>query len=121
MTGLFRNNPETREGKYPVVLRRDGTVPEWEWFILGARDPLAAVAIRAYADAAEAEGWDPQYVADLREMAEKWLKGLVGNALNRGDPDAPPHRKDDPDTLNFPQSLAEYNLGLRGRNGGRSA
>lgn len=37
LTGLFRDNPETPEGKY-LVKRRDGTVVEWPSFVLGARD-----------------------------------------------------------------------------------
>lgn len=28
MAGIWRNNPETREGKY-LVQRRDGTIPDW--------------------------------------------------------------------------------------------
>lgn len=43
MSGLWRNNPNTPEGKYPVVLRRDGTP-------LTARseqDRAAAVAVLA--------------------------------------------------------------------------
>lgn len=40
MAGLFSNQPATKEGKY-LVQRRDGTVPDWPWFVLGARDPIA--------------------------------------------------------------------------------
>lgn len=115
--GLFRNDPETREGKYPVLLRRDGTVPEWEWFVLGERDPAAPFAIRAYADEAERRGFDPAYVRDLREMADTWdrsqaleadlrAKGLVPE--KPADPDGPRHRKDDPDVLQFPRTLAAF-------------
>ena len=120
MAGLWRKNPATREGKYPVVLRRDGTVPEWEWFVLGQRDPHAPAALRAYADHAEAGGADPQYVADLREMAEEWKLRRLWET-GQGDPDAPPHRTDDPDVLSFPASLRAFVEGVRGRILGRSA
>lgn len=34
MARLWRNNEGTREGKY-LVQRRDGTVPEWPYFVMG--------------------------------------------------------------------------------------
>lgn len=94
MSGLWRNRPETPEGKY-LVKRRDGTVPEWPWFVLGARDPAAVAALRAYADRAEQMGMDPEYVADVRTMADEWVDYRAGH----GDPDAPPYRADDPATI----------------------
>jgi len=45
--GLVRDNPKTPEGKY-LVKRRDGTVVEWPSFVLGARDPASAPALRAW-------------------------------------------------------------------------
>lgn len=48
MKGLYRDNPKTPEGKY-LVKRRDGTVPEWPSFVLGAKDPMAPAALLAYA------------------------------------------------------------------------
>src|ERR1700704_5669978 len=38
--GLWRNQEGTREGKY-LVQRRDGSIPEWPYFVIGARDPAA--------------------------------------------------------------------------------
>lgn len=132
MAGLFRNDPETREGKYPVLLRRDGTVPEWEWFVLGARDPAAPAGIRAYADEAEHLGFDPAYVNGLRKMATSWEAGQKAEADERvdraratrymddplnwsltelpkpADPDGPRHRTDDPRVLQFPGSLRAF-------------
>lgn len=139
MPGLFRNRPETREGKYPVLLRRDGTVPEWEHFCLGQRDPAAPTAIRAYADECERQGMDPIYVADLRKMAGEWDKSQAYEAAawvrwqnagpsaadaaaavgffdlpdKKADPDGPRHRTDDPDVLAFPATLAEYRAKVR--------
>lgn len=93
MPGLWRNQAGTREGKY-LVQRRDGTVPEWSWFVLGARDPAAAIALRAYAAAAEQLGYDPEFVKDIDELAAQFVSELA--ALGEGDPYATPHRKDDP-------------------------
>jgi hypothetical protein len=93
MAGLWRNNPETREGKY-LVKRRDGTVPRWPYFVIGGCDPAAPAALRAYADEAERLKMDPAYVADVRSMAadfDDWR-----DAEGDGDPDAPRHRTDDP-------------------------
>lgn len=80
-----------------LVTRRDGTVPEWPWFVLGARDPAAPAALRAYADAADACGMDPAYTADLRELAGAFERFREGHGT--GDPDAAPHRADDPATV----------------------
>lgn len=137
MAGLWRNDSETREGKYPVVLRRDGTVPEWEWFVLGARDPAAIAALLAYADTAKLLGWDPQYVTDLYTLAEKWRieqhqehmeKVLDRQAARYADdprnqrfsepskpsnPDGSRHRIDDPDALQFPMSLGAYRAKIK--------
>lgn len=96
MARLWRNTDGTREGKY-LVLRRDGTVPEWPYFVIGAADPAAPAAIRGYALTAQAHGMDPEYVADLLALAgdfDEWRK-----AHGAGDPDAPRHREDDPDTI----------------------
>jgi len=137
MPGLFRNLPNTREGKYPVLLRSDGTVPEWEHFCLGARDPAAPDAIRAYSRECERRNMDPDYVRDLVAMALSWEESQQDEAERRGrweaarsageaaaiegifpfpkpaDPDGPRHRTDDPDVLAFPGTLAEYRAKVR--------
>lgn len=97
MAGLWRYRgivKDSKNGKY-LVLRRDGTIPEWPYFVLGAKDPAAPVAIRAYADACERLDMDPQYVADLRRMADEFTEFRRNGPGKKGDPDAPPHRKDD--------------------------
>lgn len=96
MARLFRNNPETPEGKY-LVKRRDGTIPEWPFLVLGAADPCAPAAIRAYAAAVAQFGMDQRYVADLYELATDFERWMAAN--KQGDPDAPRHRKDDPATV----------------------
>ena len=98
MSGLYRNNPQTPEGKY-LVKRRDGTKPEWPFFVLGGRDPAAIRALGAYADAAEDLGYDPEYVRDVRRLAADFSRYLGKHGS--GDPDAPPdeNRVEDPETV----------------------
>lgn len=96
MARLWLNNPETPEGKY-LVRRRDGTIPTWPHFVIAASDPAAPAALFAYADAAESNGFDPAFVADIRQRAiefEVWR-----HEHGDGDPDAPRHRVDDPATI----------------------
>lgn len=96
MARLWRNTEGTREGKY-LVQRRDGTIPQWPYFVMGAADPAAPKALQAYADAAEALGLDQEYVEDIRTMAIEWTVWRVTHG--EGDPDAPRHRKDDPEII----------------------
>jgi hypothetical protein len=96
MTGLWRYGDKAPEGKY-LVLRRDGTVPEWPNFVIGAKDPAAVAALLAYAKEAEARGFDAAYVADVRRLANEFYAYRVKNG--EGDPDAPPHRKDDAEVV----------------------
>lgn len=93
MARLFRNQAGAREGKY-LVQRRDATVPPWPWFVLGASDPAAPEAIIAYALKCRVLGKDPQYVADLLDLAAEFEGRRQRNG--EGDPDAPRHRVDDP-------------------------
>lgn len=96
MSGLWRYGGKAPEGKY-LVTRRDGSVPEWPYMVFGAKDPAAPAALLAYANAAETLGFDPVYVADVRRMAGEFAAYCAMHG--KGDPDAPPHRKDDPATL----------------------
>lgn len=93
--GLWRKNG-IEGGKY-LVLRRDGSVLEHPHFVLVARDPAAPRALMAYARQAELLGFDPTYVRNLRDLAPTWHE--YREAHGAGDPDAKPHRKDDPDTV----------------------
>lgn len=96
MAKLFRNQDGCREGKY-LVLRRDGTVPQWPWFVIGASDPAAPAAILSYADESRELGKDPEYVADLIELAAEFDRWRLKHG--EGDPDAPRHRTDDPEII----------------------
>lgn len=100
---LFRNTDGTREGKY-LVKRRDGTVVEWPSFVLGARDPHAEAALRAYAESAfEDPAIDPGFPAAILKLADEFYDYRV--AHGDGDPGAGRHRVDDPATI------AEMRLG----------
>jgi hypothetical protein len=95
-SGLWRKNPETPEGKY-LVKRRDGTVVNWPNFVLGAKDPAAPAALRAYAEEALRLGMNGQYVADIAMLSVEFERYRLEHG--EGDPDRGPHRKDDPATI----------------------
>lgn len=96
LTGLWRNNPETPEGKY-LVKRRDGTIVEWPSFVLGARDPAAPAALRQYAKIGRHLGFNPQMCADIEQMASDFERYRAEHGS--GDPDRGRHRTDDPATI----------------------
>jgi hypothetical protein len=97
LTGLFRDNPETPEGKY-LVKRRDGSVVEWPSFVLGARDPHAAVALRAYAcSIADDPSIDVGLVNAIFHLVDIFNK--YRKEHGEGDPGKGRHRKDDPATI----------------------
>lgn len=85
-TGVMTLDPDTPEGKY-LVIRRDGTIPEWPNFILGARDPAAPAALREYAKAASAEGMSEAYVADCKTLAGEFEAFAAANGMRN--PSAP--------------------------------
>ena len=92
MAGLWRYSEETKEGKY-LVIRRDGSVPEWPNMVFGAKDPAAPAALLAYANKAEELGYDPAYVADVRRLATEFDNYRA--CFGIGNPDAPKERVDD--------------------------
>lgn len=97
LTGLMRDDPATPEGKY-LVKRRDGSTVEWPSFVLGARDPHAAVALRAYAASIRTDpDCDPRFADRLLRLADEFdeFRALHGP----GDPTRGRHRKDDPATI----------------------
>lgn len=76
-----------------LVVRRDGTIPKWPAFVLGARDPAAPAALRAYAEAAYKLGMDNEYVKmvlDTADMFDQYREQEGG-----GDPDMPPLQRTD--------------------------
>lgn len=90
------------EGKF-LVVRRDGSIPCWPHFVLGARDPAAPAALRAYADAFIAHSvgrsgdFDRDYVESIKELANDFDRYRTKEG--DGDPEVGPHRKDDPDII----------------------
>jgi hypothetical protein len=90
---IWAKTTEFSEGKF-LLVRRDGSVPHWPSFALGARDPAAPGALRAYADICERMGYETEYIASIRELASDFddYRMCEGD----GDPEAPPHRTDDP-------------------------
>lgn len=96
LNGLVRDQPRTPEGKY-LVKRRDGSVVEWPSFVLGARDPAAPFALRAYASCAETLGMSQGYVDAVRRLAGEFEDYCREH--REGDPDRGTHRKDDPATV----------------------
>jgi hypothetical protein len=93
---LIRDDPATPEGKY-LVKRRDGTVVEWPSFVLGARDPAAPYAIRAYARAGVSLGFDIDFCTRLMKLADEFDAYRAEYGV--GDPDRGLHRKDDAATV----------------------
>lgn len=97
LTGPFRDNPETPEGKY-LVKRRDGSVVEWPLFVLGARDPHAEMALRAYANSASTDpDMTSEFVDRLYQLADEFAAYRRANGT--GDPGRGRHRTDDPETV----------------------
>jgi hypothetical protein len=70
-----------------LVVRRDATVPKWPHFVLGARDPAAPAALRAYAEEAKKLGMDPAYVQTVLGFVEMF-EGYRDEE-GAGDPDMP--------------------------------
>lgn len=119
LNSLFRDNPETPEGKY-LVCRRDGTTVEWPSFVLGARDENATNALRFYGllcllpkEAKEAiisqlyiqlmrwqanpDGLNQEFVQSVLKWANIWDE--YREKHGDGDPLMGRHRKDDPETI----------------------
>lgn len=107
LTGLFRDNPRTPEGKY-LVKRRDGTVPPWPSFVLAGPDPVAVEALLAYCQQvcyllvcrpgeAARLGFTPEYARSL----DRWVSEYDGYRMAHGasDPGMGQHRTDDPATV----------------------
>jgi hypothetical protein len=96
MQGLWRDDPATPEGKY-LVKRRDGTVVEWPSFTLGARDPCAPAALRAYAAEARSVGLEIGFANSVDRLADEFDE--YRSSHGDGDPDRGRHREDDPATV----------------------
>jgi hypothetical protein len=86
------NEMPSLSAKY-LVVRRDATIPKWPAFVLGARDPAAPAALRAYAKAAREMGMEEEYVQNVISMADEFEQYRA--AEGAGDPDNQSQRFDD--------------------------
>lgn len=94
---IWAKTEEFSEGKY-LVVRRDGSIPLWPHFVLGARDRHASAALRAYAESMLCDFMiDRDYIRSIRDLADDFDNYNIKEG--DGDPDAPPHRVDDQATL----------------------
>lgn len=85
--------------KYPIIVKRDGTLVQHPTFVLSARDPAAPVALHAYADECVLRKMSEEYVELVRARAnefEAYPRELVQPPATRGfiargygDPDTP--------------------------------
>ena len=76
-----------------LVIRRDATIPKWPAFVLGARDPAASAALRAYAEKAQELGMDPHYIRAVLDFADQF--DTYRDDEGDGDPDAAPLQRVD--------------------------
>lgn len=90
---IWAKTDEFSEGKF-LVVRRDGSVPHWPHFVLGARDLVVYDTMKFYAKAARAAGYETEYCDSIEELASDFFH--YRQKHGDGDPEAPPHRKDDP-------------------------
>lgn len=102
-----KTDGEVREDKY-LVVRRDGTVPEWGHMVLALTDAGTPKALRAYADECQRFGLQPDFVASVRGLArdsesisEEAKIQAAFDGSKGSDPDAGPHRKDLPEVIDM--------------------
>jgi hypothetical protein len=57
-------------GRKYVVVKRDGSIPSWPLFVLGAADRAAPAALRTYATMAKALGVEQDYIDSVMEHAQ---------------------------------------------------
>lgn len=90
-----------------LVVRRDGTTPDWLYFVMGARDPAVPLALKSYAEAASMCGMDIDFVNSVNDLSEYFADYRSSNGS--GDHDAPPHRTDLPLAI----GLMRHNLEVK--------
>ncbi len=93
---IWAKTKEFSEGKF-LVVRRDGTIPSWPHFVLGARDPAVPGTLRAYAAIARDMGMEEEYCASIDELADDFAR--YRDKHGSGDPESGPHRRDDPEII----------------------
>ena len=96
MAGLQR---KTDKGEKYFVVRRDGTMPSWPKFVLGARDPAAPAALRAYANESLRLGLDAEYARDVIGLSDEFDNYRATHGA--GKPDGEPDRTDNPEVVSM--------------------
>ena len=86
----------TQEGKY-LVVRRDGTVPHWPYFVLGARDPIVPDVLRCYAMLGRHIRYGEEYCLSVGELAYGFER--YRRCHSASDPEAASNRVDDPNVV----------------------
>jgi hypothetical protein len=59
------------EPKYKLTRTSDGTVPDWPYFVLGARDPAANAAMQAYLIRITQLGYSEEYIDTVDAIADQ--------------------------------------------------
>jgi hypothetical protein len=103
--GLVRNAHATPEGKYPLVIRRDGQPLVTPYFVLRLDDPGAPAALLTYSAKMFELGIDG-YAKDIVGLAEQ-AREFVERRTRPFDPTAPAPRPDDPLTILWARSVRE--------------
>jgi len=85
MAGIQKGDQD----KFLVLYNHSGKSPKYPVFVLGARDPGAAAALRAYAGECALCNLDPQYVHDMVELSEQFDRYREEHGASR--PDQPAH------------------------------
>lgn len=88
---IWSKTKDYSEGKF-LVVRRDGSIPHWPHFVLGARDPASIAALLAYAQAARDYEYDEEYCKSVEELADTFKD--YRETHGTGNPPAGPHRRD---------------------------
>lgn len=103
---VWAKTKEFSEGKF-LVVRRDGTTPDWPHFVMGARDPAVPEALMTYAERADDHEMDADFSQSVRDLAIDFMNYRLN--AGDGDPDAPPHRTDLPLAI----GLMRHNLEVK--------
>ena len=99
MNGL--NEEGTPEGKYPIVLRRDGSVLTKPCLVL-----CLLIVTQVSLRPSQPMLTNTKNLARIRNLAVRlWIASVKSNPPPYGDPTAPKHRKDDPAILVWARSV----------------
>lgn len=75
-----------RNEKY-LVIRKDGSIPRWPYFVLSANDPASQAALEAYIAEARKLEYGSRYLRELESIAD-----IFATFDAEGKPDEPDQR-----------------------------